>query len=142
LALMFLIWDFARTYTERRQLDDESWEYKAVHVGAQVAMWAVALKSRGVVVLSKGALAAAALIAAHASLKVAPSERRRGRAGLARLFARGHHEPPRPQDSLRNLCSLLGVDRAWSWLAWQWAELRWATEALWRGAGLGRPAVT
>jgi len=125
LVLMFLIWDYMRTYTAQRHLGEESWEYKAIYFGAHIAMWVVALKSRGMLVLTKGGLLAALVVGLHASGKVAPCESRHPLrpGGLARLFSRGgaaaSSQAP-PTGGLANLARLLGLPAAWAWLEDQW----------------------
>mmetsp|Transcript_24087 Transcript_24087/g.42886 ORF Transcript_24087/g.42886 Transcript_24087/m.42886 type:complete len:263 (-) Transcript_24087:25-813(-) len=119
LVLMFLIWDYMRTYTAARHIDEQSWEYRAIYIAANLTMWVVALKSRGMLVISRGAFLAAAVIFLHSAGKVAPSELRTPRS----LFAR---RPRRPDggDWLANLCALSGVTQAVGWLEWKARALR------------------
>jgi hypothetical protein len=159
LVLMFLIWDYMRTYTAARHIDEQvppclrpdtshsacvsverrqalccalrheglspsslcvqSWEYRAIYIAANLTMWVVALKSRGMLVISRGAFLAAAVIFLHSAGKVAPSELRTPRS----LFARRPRHPD-GGDWLANLCALSGVTQAVGWLEWKARALR------------------
>lgn len=93
-------------------------------------MWVVALKSRGMLALSKGALLSAVLIGLHAAAKVAPAELRTQRTGLARLFSRsrGYKDQRQGPGSLRNLATLTGLLQLRAWWEDLWWMLRGAAE--------------